>query len=147
MNLKKIKFFITVPALLMLFGNLSFSQNNANDITGTWYNEEKDGKIEIFIENGKYHGKIVWVDLEPGENGLDENNPDPELRDRSLIGLKILEGFEYDDGEYEDGDIYDPKSGNTYSCTMRLEEDDRLYVRGYVGISLIGRTTYWTRAE
>jgi uncharacterized protein (DUF2147 family) len=56
--------------------------------------------------------------------------------------------FVYDgEGVWEDGDIYDPKSGKTYSCYMKLQSMDKLKVRGYIGISLIGRTTYWTRTS
>jgi len=123
------------------------AQHNADDILGTWFNEEKDAKIEIYKENDAYQGKIVWVDQEPGETKLDENNPDPSLRSRPVVGLKILRDFTYEDGEYEDGEIYDPKSGNTYDCYMRLESRDKLFLRGYVGFSLLGRTTYWSRVN
>jgi uncharacterized protein (DUF2147 family) len=57
----------------------------------------------------------------------------------------ILKGFEKDgDNEYEDGTIYDPKNGKTYSCIIR-QKGNKLSVRGYIGVSLIGRTTTWTK--
>ena len=55
--------------------------------------------------------------------------------------------FEFDDGQWEDGDIYDPKSGKTYSCVIKMQKDGSLHVRGFIGISLLGRTTLWTKAE
>lgn|SRR5690606_9799708 len=123
------------------------AQENPDEILGVWYNEEKTGKIEIFKESGKYTGKIVWVEMKPGDSGLDENNPDPKLQNKPLVGLLILKNFVYEDDEYTGGEIYDPKNGKTYSCYMKMESADKLFVRGYIGFSLIGRTTYWTRVK
>jgi uncharacterized protein (DUF2147 family) len=50
-------------------------------------------------------------------------------------------------GKWENGTIYDPKSGNTYACNMELEGTNTLRLRGYIGISLIGRTEVWKRAD
>ena len=138
---------IVLIGALLLFPKLMNAQQNSDDILGIWYNEEKDGKIEVYQKDNKYFGKLIWVDLKPGDNGLDDMNPDPELKDKPLVGLVLLKDFVFDEDEYEDGQIYDPKSGKTYSCIMRLEEADKLYVRGYIGFSLIGRTTYWTRTN
>ncbi|WP_114749518.1 DUF2147 domain-containing protein [Pleomorphovibrio marinus] len=127
----------------------TLSAQDKNAIKGEWFNEEKEGRIEISEENGKFYGKLIWL-KEPKEDGkpkTDKNNPDKSKRDRPLKGLRILEGFEYKNGSWENGEIYDPKSGKTYSCIMKLKNRDTLEVRGYVGISLIGRTTTWTRAD
>jgi uncharacterized protein (DUF2147 family) len=137
-------------ALVFLYGLIAgsvYAQSDDEAILGVWFNEEKDGKVKIYKEDGKFFGKIVWREDVPGTSPLDVNNPDPELRKRKKVGLVILKDFEYDNGKWEDGTIYDPKNGKTYSCVIKLEDDGRLYVRGYVGISWIGRTTYWTRAD
>jgi uncharacterized protein (DUF2147 family) len=64
------------------------------------------------------------------------------------MGMVLMKDFEYDaKNVWDDGEIYDPKSGKTYSCKMTLIDPDRLEVRGYIGISLIGRTDNWTRAK
>ena len=65
-----------------------------------------------------------------------------------LLNLQILKDFVYDaeDKEWEDGTIYDPKNGKTYSCYMTLD-GTKLNVRGYVGVSMIGRTSVWTRVQ
>ena len=123
------------------------AQVQEDDILGIWYNEEKDGKVKIYKQDGNFFGKIVWRDDVPGTSPYDVKNPDPELRKRKKVGLVILKDFEFDEDKWEGGTIYDPKSGKTYSCVMKLMDDGSLYVRGYVGISLIGRTTYWTRAS
>jgi uncharacterized protein (DUF2147 family) len=129
---------------------INFLQTRSEDaIIGEWYNTEKDGKIEIFKEGDQYHGKLVWLQ-EPEEDGqpkLDKNNADLSKRDRPLKGLRLLEDFEYRGGTWENGTIYDPKNGKIYSSTIKLKDKDVLEVRGYVGISLIGRTVEWTRAK
>ena len=123
------------------------AQKRSDDIVGLWFNEEKTGKIQVTEKDNRYFGTLTWVKIEPGDNGLDDENPDPKLRTKPLVGLNILKNFKFEDGEYTDGTIYDPKNGKTYSCIMKLESMDKLYVRGYIGFSLIGRTTYWTRIE
>ncbi|GMQ28187.1 DUF2147 domain-containing protein [Algoriphagus confluentis] len=135
-------------SLFLLFvTTLTLHAQNADAILGVWNNTEKDGRIEIYKENGKYFGRISWL-KEPTENGkpkLDKNNADKSLRDQPILGLKILKGFVYDDGTWEDGTIYDPKNGKTYSCVMNLKSPDVLEVRGYIGVSMFGRTVEWTR--
>jgi uncharacterized protein (DUF2147 family) len=141
------KYLIVVFVIFCSLPSLHAQDRTA--IKGEWFNEEKEGKIEIFEDNGEFHGRLVWL-REPKEDGqpkTDKNNPEKYQRGRSLKGLKILEGFEFKNGQWENGEIYDPKSGKTYSCIMKLKNKDTLEVRGYVGISLIGRTTTWTRAN
>ena len=126
----------------------------AKDVLGKWLNEDKDAHIEIFMKGDKFFGKIVWIkipiDPETGKPKLDKHNPDPELQKRPSLGLELLTNFVFDDDEWEDGEIYDPKTGKTYSCYMEFPDEDNLdnlKIRGYVGISLLGKTTYWTRVK
>lgn len=142
---------LTVVAVLLLAGLSAHAQKNADDIVGLWWNAEKTSHIEVFKQGNKYYGKIVHL-VEPNDtNGkpkVDKDNPQAKLRNRPLKGLVILEGLQYEgEGEYEDGEIYDPKSGKTYSANAKLNGKDRLDLRGYVGISLIGRTSTWTRVK
>lgn len=146
--MKKISFvlFVMITPLLML------AQDDANDVTGIWYNEEKDARFEIYGDGGEYFAKIVWLeeptDPETGEPKLDDENPDEDKQNRPLKGLVFMKNFVFEgDGLWEDGEIYDPKSGKTYDCYIKMETPDKLKVRGYIGISLIGRTSYWTRAK
>ncbi|WP_440134950.1 DUF2147 domain-containing protein [Chitinophaga sancti] len=120
-------------------------------ILGNWLSEEKDGRIEIYKTGDKYSGKLIWgkdlVEADgktPRKDRTDTKNNDPKLRSRPLLGLVLLTNFTYKDGEWSGGKIYDPKSGKTYSCTMKLK-GEKLEIRGYVGISMFGRTTVWTR--
>lgn len=143
---------VVVLIILMIYCFAGFGQE-ADKITGIWWNDEKTTKINVEKKNGKYAGTIVYVIPEKYENGeppKDTNNPEEQLRDRSLIGLQILSGFEYDEKkkEWKNGKIYDPKSGNTYDCYSWLENNDLLKLKGFVaGIRLLGRTSEWYRTE
>jgi uncharacterized protein (DUF2147 family) len=82
-----------------------------------------------------------------GKPKADKKNPDENLKSRPLLNLELLKDFTFDGKDtWKDGTIYDPKSGKTYSCKMVIEED-KLKIRGYVGISLLGRTEVWTRIK
>lgn len=134
--------------LFTAFATTTFAQKDR--VEGLWYNQEKTSKIQIYKAiDGKFYGKIVWL-KEPNKNGkpkVDENNPSDKKKNLPLMGLLVLKGFSKDGDEmYEDGTIYDPKNGKTYDCKITYKGNE-LAIRGYIGISLIGRTTTWTRAE
>lgn len=141
--------------VVLLFGTSTFAQvdDGSDEILGVWLTGNKDAKVEIFKEEGKYFGKIIWLKNPLNENGkekLDKHNPEEELQKRPILGLKLLTDFVYDeDYEWEDGEIYDPKSGKTYSCNMEFQDENKdiLEVRGYIGFSLLGRTQEWVRVK
>jgi uncharacterized protein (DUF2147 family) len=127
-----------------------------DDILGSWYNSEKDAQIEIFRCGENYCGKIVWLkdpnypegskDGIPGTPKIDHHNPDRARQKDPIMGLQIVHGFQYaGEGRWTDGKVYDPKNGKTYSGKMTIRSPQQLDLRGYIGISLIGRTTTWTR--
>lgn len=142
----------TIFTLVIAFVVSSFSlfaqsekASQGDAILGIWTNPAKDAKFEIYNEDNVYFGKIIWGSR---EETRDVENPDPNLRDRDLIGLVILKDFVFDGEEsWEDGTIYDPNNGKTYSCVLTLKSANKLNVRGYVGISLFGRTEIWTKIE
>jgi uncharacterized protein (DUF2147 family) len=118
-------------------------------VVGIWKNE--DATFEIFENQGKLSGKIIAL-KEPqtpeGKEKKDIHNPDPTKRERPIVGLVFMSGFSRkSDARWEDGTIYDPKTGNTYSGSMELEGPETIKVRGFIGISLIGRTDVWTRVR
>ncbi|WP_303310069.1 DUF2147 domain-containing protein [Hymenobacter sp. BT730] len=115
----------------------------ATAIVGRWQPADKRGMLEIYERQGRFYGKVVGP-TKPRR--LDTHNPDPKLRTRPMLGAVILKNFRYDgQGTWKDGTIYDPNSGNTYSSTLKLRNANTLVVRGYIGISLLGRTVTWTR--
>jgi uncharacterized protein (DUF2147 family) len=142
---------ILFSVFLFLAGLGLQAQNKADDIVGTWLTNGKDpAKIQIYRSGDKYFGKIIWLKF-PDENGkpkVDKFNPDETKRSQPIIGLPLLNGFRFNgEDEWEDGKIYDPESGKTYSCYLTFKDRNTLKVRGYVGISLLGRTEYWTRSS
>jgi len=117
---------------------------------GVWTNEEKEARFEIYKCGKELCGKIIWL-KEPNRDGkpkTDVNNPETKHQSRPLIGLVFLNGFQYDEeNKWDDGTIYDPKSGKTYSSYMKMINKDKIEVKGYIGISLIGRSQIWTRVN
>lgn len=141
---------LVVLVLLGLYSLASVAQES-DKIAGVWWNDEKTTKIEVEKKDGKYIGTIVFMKPENFENGAppkDDENPDKSLRNRSIVGLQILSGFEYivKDKEWKEGRIYDPKSGKTYDCYGWLENDDLLKLKGFVaGIRWMGKSSEWYR--
>ena len=135
--------------ILMVFGLLSSGTANAiseADILGTWINQAGDGQIEISKQGEVYAGGIVGSTDPNSPVRKDVNNPNEELRDRSLIGLKILGQLFYrGDNQWSGGWIYDPNNGKTYKCKMTLKDSDTLDIRGYIGVSVFGRSEEWKR--
>ena len=126
----------------------------AADVRGLWLTENRDGLVEIAACDeapAELCGRLVWIE-EPvdaaGRLDLDDKNPEPALRERPILGLRILEGFDAQpdgDGVFEGGTIYDPENGKSYRCKMTPKGADVLAIRGFIGISLLGRTTEWRR--
>ncbi|WP_293300613.1 DUF2147 domain-containing protein [Pedobacter sp. UBA4863] len=135
--------------VLWLFALQAFAQTK-DDVLGKWLNPTGEGQIEIYKKGDKYFGKLVWIKDPTDENGKpkkDEKNPNESLRSKPILGLEILKNFVFDDGKWVDGSIYDPKSGKTYSCKLTLKDDKQLSIRGFIGVSLIGRTEVWKRIK
>ena len=136
---------LSLTLFLFLFIHVS-SQTVAPDaLLGTWLTASGKAKVQIYKEGTKYNGKIVWLKnptYEDGKIKVDKNNPDKAKQTTPLLGLNMLKGFVFDDDEWNDGIIYDPENGKTYSCKIKYR-DGKLDLRGYIGISLIGRTQTW----
>jgi uncharacterized protein (DUF2147 family) len=113
-------------------------------ILGEWWTEGKDGRIRfVRAEDGTYQGVLVW-----GNNpGKDVNNKDPKRRNLSVIGMVLMWHLRYDDGEYVDGYVYNPRDGDTYRMKAELKGANALKIRGYLGIQLFGQSQMWARAE
>jgi uncharacterized protein (DUF2147 family) len=134
--------------MLLLVASLGVFAQSGDAIIGKWLNPSGEDQIWIYKVGDKYFGKLGWIKI-PNEDGhpkMDKNNPDPALRTRPDLNLELLKNFVFDGKTYEDGTIYDPKSGKTYSCKMTLV-GNTLKIRGYIGISLFGRTEVWTKVK
>lgn len=135
---------IAIYILFMSFA--SYSQTtNSDDIIGKYMTENNEGMVEIFKRDSKYYGKLVWNKT---ADKLDINNPDKTQHTVLIRGKELLKNFDFDgSGLWHNGTIYDPKNGKTYSCKLTRDEKGNLNVRGFIGISLIGRTSYWLKVK
>jgi uncharacterized protein (DUF2147 family) len=131
----------------------SFTQvNKADAIVGFWKTGDGKAIVEIFKQADKYSGKVIWLaepnDPETNKPKVDKKNEDEKLRTRPILGMVNLRDFKFIKTKlWEDGKIYDPKSGEDYNCTIKMTDDNTIEVRGYVGISLFGRTDTWKRQK
>ncbi len=138
---------------LFIVGALLIAANSAadqRDVVGRWLSGDGDGWIDVQLDGDSLIG-ITAGSPNTGEGDpprQDDLNPDPALRSRSLDGLTIMSGLRYaGDNKWTDGTIYDPNSGKTYKCTLTLIDENTLKLRGYIGISLFGRSDTWTRVS
>ena len=134
--------------LIIIFCNTLFAQNS---VIGKWKTiDDETGKavsiIEIYEKSGKIYGKVSEVLNPKNRHRLCEKCP-PEDKGKPILGLTIIKGLGKEGEEYNGGKILDPKSGQLYKCYITLEDKDKLKVRGYIGISLFGRTQYWHRVK
>jgi uncharacterized protein (DUF2147 family) len=144
---------ILVAFLSLLIAPKITAFSNAGDadaIVGVWKTGEGTAMVRIYKNGDKYQGRIVWLkepnDPETGKPKVDKNHPEAASKSRAILGLVNIWGFNYKgENVWDEGNIYDPKNGNTYSCTMKLQNANSLEVRGYIGVSIIGRTDTWTR--
>ncbi|MGJ8669305.1 MAG: DUF2147 domain-containing protein [Oceanococcus sp.] len=128
-------------------------------ITGTWLTSDEDGQqdsvVEIFRDGDHYVGEVRWIrfltypadDPMAGQAVVDRANPDPALRERSVMGLRVLWGLRFNDGEWVDGRTYAARKGKTYKSKATLVGKDKLKLRGYIGTPMLGKTVIWERSE
>lgn len=138
--------------IALMFGLTSLASAQTMSPLGVWTNSERKATFEIYKCGNKLCGKIVSLtvpnDPATGKPKTDTQNPDPKLRSRPRLGMVFMQGFEYDeDNKWDDGKIYDPESGKTYSCYMQMESPNQMEVKGYIGFSLIGKSQTWTRVR
>ncbi len=119
-------------------------------IVGLWetYDDktnEKKAVIEIFKTNNIYFAKI-FENFVGGKNATCEKCKGTK-KDNPIIGLLIIENIKKNGDEFDGGNILDPETGETYKCYLKLMNDNKLKVRGFLGFSLFGRTQYWNRKE
>ncbi len=146
------KSLFSLLAAFFLSTMLTFSQEEGDRIIGVW--EPSNGKARVKIEKigNKYFGKIVWLkepdDPETGKPKTDKNNPDESMRTVPILGYRILKDFTYrGKNVWDEGTIYDPENGSTYNCKITMTDENTLDIRGYIGVSVFGRTDVWKRLQ
>ena len=151
-------YFIRILILAICFSwvmGYAVAQNSEDDIIGVWITQSKESMVEVSKSGNTYIGKILWLKFpnsaKTGKPKTDIKNPDEKLRSRSIQGLLLMKDFKFSakDNVWDNGTIYDPKSGSTYKCKATLADRNTLNVRGYVGASWmgLGRTEIWKRVK
>lgn len=136
---------LLLGCIFLFLSTHTFAQDQ---IIGKWLSEDKQGIIEIYKQYGKYYGKLVWLKKSYNEKGLpmpDINNTDKTLRNRTLVGLVILNDFYYINNKWQEGTLYDPELGRTFKCKIWMTDNNTLNVRGYWGI--LSEVDVWTRVK
>lgn len=140
----------TLTVFFLAICAATFAQSPADEIIGIWESDKKDVRMEFFRSGNEYQGRLLWGNLIVEKDGLtskkDTKNPTESLRTRNIIGITSLTGLHWKDGEYENGSIYNPPTGDTYKCKAWIK-NGKLQVRGYLGISLLGQTVSWHRYQ
>lgn len=132
-------------ALTLCIGSLTFAQ-----IEGKWKTiDDETGKpksiVEIFKKSdGKYYGKVIQLLIKPTDPNCSSCKDD--RKGKPILGMEVIRGLKKNQNDFDSGTITDPKTGKTYKCSIKREEN-RLIVRGYLGISLIGRNQTWHKVE
>ncbi|GHC43292.1 DUF2147 domain-containing protein [Roseibacillus persicicus] len=132
-------------ALILLLICSSSLADAADPILGLWKKSDGQATIQITIEKGKLVGRVTAA--KDTTRTHDTKNPDPKLRNRKIIGLPVVWGFYKKDGKWEGGRVYDSSNGKTYQGKIWLEGNDKMMMRGFKGVSLLGRSAEWYRVK
>jgi uncharacterized protein (DUF2147 family) len=142
-----------LPALVVGLVALASESSAARPELGVWYDDSGQGAVEIYIcqdNANRLCGRIVWLKDPLNAEGVakhDRYNPDPANHGRPICGLPMLWGLGLmSDGTFDGGQIYDPKTGKTYSAALQLARSDKLTVTGYLGVKMLGKSFTWTKA-
>jgi uncharacterized protein (DUF2147 family) len=137
---------VTVIALCVLSGWAAADEPSA---VGFWVTRDHGAVVAVAPCDSGLCGRLVGLrmDHKPGDPLTDQHNPDPTKRSAPTCGLMLMGGMKPagTPGKWSGGWVYDPEDGGKYSGAMRLDGPDTLKLRGYIGISLFGRTEVWTR--
>lgn len=134
---------LTLGLLLVTCGAAA---DDRSAVFGRWAGDTSI--LEIGENGGALYARIVSI-LNPvyheGEDGpvgavrVDLHNPTPALRTRTILGMDLLEGYQYKKGKWQ-GRLYDPESGKTYESQITVDRDGNLQMRGYIGVPMFGRS-------
>ena len=137
--------------LAILWCLLAATPAAADPAFGRWLVENGKAVIELHPCGAQACGTIVWLDAPWDDRGVskrDAKNPDPKARMRHLCGLRLVTGLKRGgNGAWEDGEIYSTRDGKTFGLKVEPDGPARLTVRGYVGLSILGRSQTWTRDD
>ena len=141
---------VSFASVVLLAVPLSAAAERPSDAAhGYWLTENHKAIVRIAPCGTDTCGRMVWVESpvdEAGQPKRDDNNADVAKRTRPICGLELVGGLmKTDNGAWGNGWVYNPQDGSTYSAEIRALSPSELEVRGYLGVSLLGKSQVWTR--
>ena len=140
---------VTQAGMLVTDGGLVFTGRMTGEFVAI---DEASGKpkalVRISEQDGAFTGRIErLLDADPKWDGRCDRCRD-ERKDQPVLGMVILTDLRKDGDQYTGGKILDPQNGNVYRCNVRVVDGGKkLEVRGFIGVSLFGRTQVWQREQ
>lgn len=136
-------------ALCLIIVIATFLNVSGQSVVGKWKTMDDDtGKpksiVEIYERDGKVYGKVLEIMEKEHKKDVCTKCSGSD-KDKPILGMIVIKGLEKKGDEYRGGQILDPQNGKLYKAIIALEEKNKLKVRGYIGIAVIGRTQYWYR--
>lgn len=144
------KFLALAAAAVLLAPASAQTSDKPTSPIGLWKTiDDKTGQprgiVRVYETDGRYFARIERS-LVPGEEGKQCTACTDERKDQPFIGLVLMRNVKLENGEYVGGDILDPDTGTTYRCNFKIGDGGKtLTVRGYIGVSLFGRSQKWLR--
>lgn len=130
------------------------AQDRENRICGFWMSTEKNLAVKIFKQAGDFKAKVVWFRNKDNPDKdindyKDTSNPNPNLRNRKILGMELVEGLSYrkESDSWEKGKIYDPYHGRFWDSAAYITKEGLLKVTGYWKFKWIGKTVVFERTN
>lgn len=138
-----------LAALSLFLAGAAFAQPPSGDaIIGKWEADDQSVKLEMYNAGSELQARLLYgnevVESDHVTFKNDVKNPNPDLRSRSLKNIVFISGLHWEGGEWSGGSLYDGSSGRTYKCNVQIK-DGKMYLRGYLGISVLGQTKAFHR--
>ncbi|MFC6267445.1 DUF2147 domain-containing protein [Frigoriflavimonas asaccharolytica] len=132
---------------LVFLSIYNFAQVGSDAILGKWISTDKNVAVNVYKEGNSFQAKIIWFDDtlgsgKPMNTQVDSENPNPQLRNRKILGMDVLENLSYNGSKnrWENGKIYDASSGRTWDSFAEMLSNGYLKVRGFWKFKWIGKT-------
>ena len=142
---------LIAAAIILLAGGVGGAMAQPASPVGLWRTfsdttGHESGEVRIWDQGGLLYGRVTNI-LDPAKRAALCEKCTDDRRGKPVLGMQILRGMRPDGARWDGGEILDPETGSTYRCTLRMDDGGRkLLVRGFVGISLFGRSQTWVRA-
>lgn len=142
--------------LTLLAGQVTAAKTTSacDQIIGTWMSEQKNCIVQIFKDGESFRASVVWFDdsddkTQPMYTRMDDKNPDKNLRTRKILGMNVLRNLTYNanSNSWENGFIYDAKSGREWSSAAMIDNEGCLKVTGYWHFKFIGKSIKFKRVS